>query len=123
MSDMSPYLHGSTIRTTEHDVVWDCPRCLGSSYNPPETLCPGKVAELVAEVKRLKALLDCEAGISAPEGWAWVHYRAWTNASGSVRVYRAAEAGKWWTIDEAGTLTGPYAYALAAIEAAEQSHG
>ena len=83
----------------------------------------GLQKRLEVKNKRLKALLECEAGRAAPEGWAHSFYDGlcWTQdpvwEPDSVLVERNPDGWYAWagTMDEAG----PYPYALEAIEAVE----
>ena len=82
-----------------------------------------------AEVERdrLRAILACERGEKAPEGWEWVdHEDAWIKTGMNTRVDRH-EAGRWqayrWTGQEERELTEVQPTALEAIEAADIALG
>jgi len=66
------------------------------------------VSTLLDEVERLKALLDCEAGIRAPEGWQW----GWQAEVQDLCWHKDAHL--------VGVATGD-GYALEAIEAVEKN--
>lgn len=73
---------------------------------------------LVAERDRLRAILACERGESAPEGWRWEwQTRRWINASTCTVV----SAGSWFI-----GIDGPRGtarYMLECIEAADRAAG
>lgn len=80
-----------------------------------------EISRLQRELAHARALLDCEAGLSAPWGWDWdgnggVHpeWTRWVNGDGVTSV---RNVGNGWTSNRPELAGQVFPYALLAIEA------